>query len=106
MKTCIRTSFPRLMMKAGLGWMLLFDLQAQTFTTLYNFNGVNVGDGSGPSSGLIVSDNTMYGATLQGGTSDYGIVFALNTDGGGYTNLHTFVGLPGDGTYPQSRLLL
>ncbi len=41
---------------------------------------------------MILWGNTLYGTTQYGGlgTGSAGSVFAVNTDGGGYTNLHTF----------------
>jgi hypothetical protein len=47
--------------------------------------------------GLILSGNTLYGTAEYGGTTTgYGSVFAVNTDGSGFTNLYTF---PADGGY-------
>jgi len=40
--------------------------------------------------GLTLSGITLYGATQYGGSSGRGTVFALNTDGTGFTNLHNF----------------
>ena len=61
------------------------------FTNLYSFGG---GDGPWRRSfyfaGLILSDNTLYGTTSAGGGYDIGTVFALNTDGTGFTNLYSF----------------
>lgn len=71
-------------------------------------------DGAYPEAGLIVSTNTLYGTTSQGGTSVVGTVFRVNTDGTGYTNLHSFAALPynypistnDEGAYPASALVL
>jgi uncharacterized repeat protein (TIGR03803 family) len=85
---------------------------AQTFTILYSFNGY---DGSDPQGGLIVSGDTLYGTTLQGGVGggigDGGVVFALSTDGTGFTNLYTFLGTtsqpsPSDAFLPTAGLIL
>src|ERR1035438_9786665 len=75
---------------AGFGWLLAGHASAQTFKTLYNFTGQP--DGSNPMAGLILSSNTLYGTTFQGGTYDGGTVFKINTDGTGYTNMHSFNG--------------
>ena len=40
------------------------------------------------------------GRRLSGGTSGYGTVFAVNTDGTGFTNLHSFADRS-DGGYPE-----
>lgn len=82
---------------------------AQTFTTLYSFTGGS--DGSRPNgSGLILGSDTLYGTTRLGGTSGRGVVFAINTDGTGFTNLHSFPavvsGTNSDGANPYCRLAL
>ena len=62
-------------------------------------------DGAAPMSGLILSGNTLYGTADAGGISNGGTVFAVNTDGSGFTNLHNFNG-SSDGARPVSELLL
>src|ERR1035437_1639580 len=66
------------------------------FTNLYNFtafsNSTNR-DGANPYAGLILSGNTLYGTAKQGGNSGKGTVFAVNTNGTGFTNLHSFTQL-------------
>jgi uncharacterized repeat protein (TIGR03803 family) len=47
-------------------------------------------DGSGPTDGLILSSNTLYGTTSLGGRTGFGTIFALATDGTGFTILHSF----------------
>jgi len=71
---------------------------AQTFTTLHSFTaggfkpyvGTTNSDGIGPHAGLILSGNTLYGTAGSGGLYGYGTVFAVNTDGAGFTILHSF----------------
>jgi uncharacterized repeat protein (TIGR03803 family) len=71
-------------------------------------------DGASPSAGLILMGNTLYGTANQGGRSGYGTVFAVNTDGTGFTNLHNFAAGSGsfpnitnnDGAYPDGDLIL
>jgi uncharacterized repeat protein (TIGR03803 family) len=48
-------------------------------------------DGGNPGAGLILSGNKLYGTAERGGSSDGGTVFALNTDGSGFTLLHDFI---------------
>jgi len=72
------------------------------FTTLYAFTGGS--DGGWPQAGLILSGNTLYGTTLEGGNSDAGTVFAVNTDGTGFTMLHSFTG--SDGGESEAALTL
>ena len=62
-------------------------------------------DGCGPQSGLILSGNTLYGTAYLGGTSGYGSVFAVNTNGSGFTTLHNFT-YSSEGANPYSSLVL
>lgn len=62
-------------------------------------------DGGGLFSGLILSGNTLYGAAYSGGSSGIGTVFALNTNGSGFTTVHSFTG-GSDGSRPSAGLLL
>ena len=39
---------------------------------------------------MILSDNTLYGTAYNGGRYGFGTVFAVNTDGTDFTNLHDF----------------
>src|ERR1035437_2492955 len=73
------------------------------FTNLHTFN--SGGDGAFPHAGLILSGNTLYGTTYDGGSSSYGTVFAVNTDGTGFTTLYAFTG-DRDGGNPQAGLIL
>src|SRR5882724_5563776 len=77
---------------------------AQTFTTLYSFNGSS--DGANPEAGLTVAADgkTRYGTTANGGNGGWGTVFAINTDGTGFTNLHSFN--YSDGANPWAGLVL
>src|SRR5262249_55183019 len=49
-------------------------------------------DGGHPSSGLVLVGDTLFGATDNGGLYGNGTVFALKTDGTGFTVLHSFTG--------------
>jgi len=79
------------------------------FTLLHSFttltNDIN-SDGCGPMAGLLLSSNVLYGTTDVGGLYGSGTVFAVHTDGTGFTNLYNFTGLPPDGANPQSGLIL
>jgi len=64
----------------GFGVVTTQSAQAQTFTTLYVFKGGT--DGEGPIAGLVRDANgNLYGTTVQGGTSNAGTVFRLDTSG-------------------------
>ena len=83
---------------------------AQTFTVLHSFSGT--GDGAHPYAGLILSGNTLYGTADHGGSGGNGTVFAVNTDGTGFTNLYSFAatdpstGTNSDGANPTAGLIL
>jgi uncharacterized repeat protein (TIGR03803 family) len=75
------------------------------YAVLYNFTGQG-GDGGGPYAGLVQgTDGALYGTTYSGGTSNFGTVFKLGTDGSGYKVLYRFTGSGGDGRSPSARLL-
>ena len=72
-------------------------------------------DGFDSLTALVLSGNTLYGTTFYGGTAGNGTVFAINTDGKGFTTLHTFnagginnlgIYTNSDGVYPQGDLTL
>jgi uncharacterized repeat protein (TIGR03803 family) len=113
MKACIKNLFSRLggascaawvlpALIAGLGLISAGRVTAQTFTTLHTFTG---SDGTGPQAGLILSGNTLYGVASSGGSSGRGTVFAMNIDGSGFTNLHSFSPIT-DGANPSGNLIL
>jgi len=90
------------------------------FTTLYTFTALfgphpqTNSDGACPSagSGLFLSGNTLYGTAENGGSSGNGTVFAINIDGSGFANLHSFTATAGsastniDGANPYGGLIL
>jgi uncharacterized repeat protein (TIGR03803 family) len=72
-------------------------------------------EGVHPAAGLILSGNTLYGAALAGGSSANGTLFAVRTDGTGFTVLHTFTASSNDssgvytnrdGANPEGALIL
>ncbi len=99
---------------AGFGLLPAGRVTAQTFTNLYSFTATggaySNSDGAYPSAGLILSGNTLYGTTQLGGTNGEGTVFAVHTDGTGFTTLHSFKALinstNSDGANPQAGLFL
>jgi uncharacterized repeat protein (TIGR03803 family) len=117
MKTRIKQFFLLPALMAGLGLIPAGRVTAQTFTNLYSFmtnhansSGVNTNsDGAYPSAGLILSGNILYGTASGGGTNGNGTVFAVHTDGTGFTILHTFTpvvsGTNSDGANPVAGLL-
>ena len=84
-----------------LSWLALLlavvtTASAQTFTLLHTFTGSY---GANPVGSLIQSNATLYGMTSSG-------VFKMNTNGSGYTNLHSFSAYAGNGNGPHAALVL
>jgi uncharacterized repeat protein (TIGR03803 family) len=83
-----------------------------SFTPLSLINPGSNSDGAVPVDGLILSGSTLYGTARLGGSSSAGAVFAVNTDGTGFTNLYSFTALSGpdlinsDGAWPYGSLIL
>jgi uncharacterized repeat protein (TIGR03803 family) len=78
---------------SGNGTVFAIDTETTAFTLLHSFtatdaNGVN-SDGALPN-GLILSSHTLYGTASLGGSSANGMVFRVNADGTGFTNLYNF----------------
>ena len=100
----------------GAGTVFAINLASTNFTVLHSFAEVDFltltnTDGASPDDGLILSGNTLYGTASRAGTNPNigstvgGSVFAINTDGMGFTNLHSFTG-GSDGGSPHGELLL
>jgi uncharacterized repeat protein (TIGR03803 family) len=84
-------------------------------SVLHNFIVLDSGagtnsDGAFPRGGLILSGGTLYGTASEGGSGGVGVVFCVSTNGGGFTNLHSFAALDSqtatnaDGAIPLSGL--
>jgi uncharacterized repeat protein (TIGR03803 family) len=72
---------------------------------LHTFTG-GVNDGKNPFGSLTLSGSTLYGMTQAGGASGFGTAFKMNTDGTGFSLLHTFTGSSSDGSIPYGSLTL
>ena len=76
---------------SGKGTVFAVSTAGTLFTNLYSFTALSNGgygtnsDGANPNAGLILSSNTLFGTAFIGGTNGNGTVFALNTDGTGFT---------------------
>jgi uncharacterized repeat protein (TIGR03803 family) len=99
----------------GSGTVFALNTNGAGFTNLYNFTFTGGSDGAQPYAGLTLSGNTLYGTAVDGGASGNGTVFAVNTDGTGFRNLHSFtvthtnsngVYTNSDGANPQAGLIL
>jgi len=82
----------------GNGGIFRLNVNGTSFTNLHSFATARTNlfgnytnsEGILPEAGLVLSDNTLYGTTDNGGSSGNGTIFTINTDGTGYTNLHSF----------------
>ena len=110
---CIKKPFLLPALISGVCLILPCLVSAQTFTTLHSFK---LSDGSNPYSALVLSGNILYGTTVAGGNTGgvngNGTVFAINTDGSGFTNVYNFTsdGSPyytnSDGANPYAGLFV
>jgi len=100
---------------SGEGTVFAVGLDGAGFTVLHSFTAISGShatnsDGANPRAGLTLSGNTLYGTASGGGSSGNGTVFAVNTDGTGFTALHSFAALSNltnnDGAAPHAVLLL
>jgi uncharacterized repeat protein (TIGR03803 family) len=104
MKIHIENRIVTLVMIAGLALIPAGRMTAQTFTTLCSFTN---GDGSYYlGNHLVLSGNTLYGTTASDGGGLHGTVFAVNTNGTGFTNLYNFVTSGNGGYNPVGGLIL
>ena len=97
----------------GSGSVFRLNTDDTSFTNLHTFT--QGADGGNLVGSLVLAGNNLYGTALFGGASNYGCVFAINTDGSGLTNIYNFsalvyggptFGTNSDGAYPQCGLVL
>ncbi len=102
---------------AGNGTLFAIGIDGTGFTNLHTFtatSGPNApnSDGANPTRTLILSGSTLYGTTIYGGSGGSGTVFAVNTNGTGFTTLYSFTPTSGpnstnsDGANLPSELVL
>jgi uncharacterized repeat protein (TIGR03803 family) len=89
----------------GDGTVFAISTNGTSYTILHNFGSV-ANDGANPSAGLTLAGSTLYGTTESGGSLGYGTIFAINSDGTGYTVLHNFGSVVDDGIVPLAGLTL
>jgi uncharacterized repeat protein (TIGR03803 family) len=90
----------------GNGSVFTLKIDGSSFGVLHAFSSgawTNV-DGMYPAAALLGQSNVLYGSTSQGGQFGGGTLFALNTNGSGFTVLHHFTN--SDGLGPCGDLAL
>ncbi len=94
---------------AGYGTAFRVNTDGTSFTNLHSFTAVG-SDGGLAIAGLILSGSTLYGTTYGGGSWSDGMVFKINTDGTGFTNVYSFTAKPSatnsDGALPYAGLII
>lgn len=75
---------------AGAGYGTLYKVKTDgtDYAILHRF--LNPGGGGHPYAPPLVAGHTLYGTTRTGGAFGHGTVFAVGTNGTGFTNLHHF----------------
>jgi uncharacterized repeat protein (TIGR03803 family) len=102
---------------AGNGTLFALTTNGLLFTNLHNFSALDTAtqtsntDGAFPN-GLVIAGKTLFGTANGGGAFGSGNVFAVNTNGTGFTNFYSFTptntgtGINVDGAYPIVGLYL
>jgi uncharacterized repeat protein (TIGR03803 family) len=90
---------------SGYGTVFKIQTDGTVYTQLHAFSGGGY-DGASPRGSLTLSGSTLYGITYNGGDSDKGTIYRMQTDGNGFSLLHEFAGGTNDGMYPGQSLIL
>jgi uncharacterized repeat protein (TIGR03803 family) len=99
---------------AGVGTVFRCNADGSDLTNLFSFtplSGRTNGTGAYPGALLAQSGNMLFGVSFYGGVFGVGMIFRINIDGTGFTNLYSFSALVGldtnsDGAYPTAALLV
>jgi uncharacterized repeat protein (TIGR03803 family) len=86
------------------GTIFRMNLDGTGFSVMHSFP-TTASDGANPLGDLLLVGGTLYGMTAVGGADALGTLFGINTDGGGYSLLHSFAGGAADGAEPQGNLI-
>ncbi len=86
----------------GKGTLFEYDINTNTFTKLFDFDGNNSGEI--PFGSLLETTNgKLYGTTYQGGNNNAGVIFEYNTQTNTFQKLYDFV--DSIGNQPVGRLI-
>jgi len=84
----------------GLGVIFEFDIEANSYTNKYDFNGI---DGRIPRGGLLQASNGKLYGVAAGGLNDYGVLFEFDLDTDTYSKRFDFEN--STGRVPSGKLL-
>jgi uncharacterized repeat protein (TIGR03803 family) len=90
---------------SGYGTVFKIQLDGTVYTQLHAFSSGTF-DGAFPSGDLIISGSTLYGMTFEGGDDNFGTIFKIETDGNGFTLLHSFASSGVEGENPYANLTI
>ena len=89
---------------ANIGTVFKVNSDGSGFGVIHSFTGAPA-DGRTPSySTPVISGTTLYGMTAEGGIADQGSVYKVNTDGTGFSLLHSFDPAAGGAWDPAGSL--
>lgn len=86
------------------GMIFSIDTNGSNFKDLWDFNDTS-NNGANPHASLTIIGNKLYGTTFTGGLHNNGIIFSINTDGSGFTDMFDF-NQATSGSAPQAGLAL
>ena len=87
----------------GTGVVFRVGVDGSNFTLLHKFAG-GATDGANPYGSLTFENGSLYGMTHLGGVSNDGAIFRMETNGTGFSLMHSFSGAS-DGRVPYGDLL-
>ncbi|MGO9020332.1 MAG: choice-of-anchor tandem repeat GloVer-containing protein [Syntrophobacteraceae bacterium] len=87
----------------GMGYRLLHSLKPGNLLSLIFKSFEN--QGKSPCGVMALSGSTLYGTAEEWGPHNMGVIFRIDTDGGGYQLLHSFGSVPNDGMAPHDLIL-
>lgn len=87
------------------GTIFSVSTNGSNFTVLHYFQKSTNFDAFTPNAGMILDSNTLFGTTTFGGDYSSGTVFAISTNGSGYSIVHSFDPDSGEGKLPEGELV-
>ncbi|HTA28402.1 MAG TPA: choice-of-anchor tandem repeat GloVer-containing protein [Bacteroidia bacterium] len=85
------------------GTIFSIDTNGNNYKTIHNFT-LAGNDGYWPIASLSYAGHKLYGMANLGGDAGQGVLFALDTNGANFTEIHSFGMVLGDGVSPRGSL--